>query len=55
LENEQQEQFEDFQMQEAINQSLLSLDFPVQETNEEKELQKALALSREEGNEIDMG
>ncbi|CAI2173066.1 5276_t:CDS:2 [Funneliformis geosporum] len=55
LEQKQQEQFEDLQLQEAINQSLLSPNFLVQETNEARELQKALALSREEENEIDTG
>jgi len=40
-------------MQKAIYQSLLSLGLPTRETNEDDELQRALALSLEQ--EIDMG
>jgi len=54
LEQEQQEQSENSQTQEATNQSF-GLDFLFQENDEDRELQKALALSRGEGDEIDMG
>jgi len=53
LEGEKLRKFESLQMQKAIYQSLLSLGLPTRETNEDDELQRALALSLEQ--EIDMG
>jgi len=55
LEGEKQREFEVLQIQQAIHQSLLSLDLPTQETNEDDELQRALALSLEQENKIDTG
>jgi hypothetical protein len=50
LENKKQEEFENLQLQEAINQSLLNLG-----TNEDDELQKAFFLSLGQESKIDMG
>jgi len=55
LEGEKKREFEVSQMQQAIYQSLLSSGFPTQETNEDDELKRALALSLEQENKIDAG